>query len=160
MICVVRDESGTEYYGLLTDFLVERFFPEFMVNTIRADYSEKTRSDVLLLEYLNVLEEQLPTSKIAREEESNSRQRNQEEDKATTFQIIRLKHNFFFVSIFRPYVFNSQNIFLLLNDLLTIGTNKISSDLFESRSFLTVCRSVFKKNNDFIKLLILAFLKT
>ncbi len=58
MICVVRDESGTEYYGLLTDFLVERFFPEFMVNTIRADYSEKTRSDVLLLEYLNVLEEQ------------------------------------------------------------------------------------------------------
>jgi hypothetical protein len=58
IIVVVRDEAGTEYYGLLTDFLVEKFYPEYMINTIRANYSEKTRGDVLLFEYLDILEDQ------------------------------------------------------------------------------------------------------
>jgi hypothetical protein len=84
MISVLRDETGTEYYGLISDFIVERFYPEFMINTIRANYIEKTRSDVLLLEYLNVLEQQYAQTKSSTAKKTQKAKESPKEEKKTT----------------------------------------------------------------------------
>jgi hypothetical protein len=58
MIQVIRDDTGTEYYGLLSDFLMDKFYPEYMINVIRENFLDKTRNDLLLLEYLDILQDQ------------------------------------------------------------------------------------------------------
>ncbi len=58
MLVVLRDEKGNEYYGLLSDVLVQRIFPDFMVNNVRKNYKEKSKADPVLVEHLNILEEQ------------------------------------------------------------------------------------------------------
>jgi len=57
MIAVLRDPQGNEYYGLKSDILAQKFFPDYMVNVVRRNYKEKTKADVVLLEHLNILEE-------------------------------------------------------------------------------------------------------
>jgi hypothetical protein len=57
MIAVLRDPQGNEYYGLKSDVLAQRFFPEYMVNVVRQNYKEKSKADAMLLEHLEILEE-------------------------------------------------------------------------------------------------------
>ncbi|TXT53353.1 MAG: hypothetical protein BAJALOKI2v1_1020002 [Promethearchaeota archaeon] len=57
MIQVFQDKSNNEYYGLLTDFYLEKVFPKYLLNIISEEYKNKSKSDQVLLEYLNVLED-------------------------------------------------------------------------------------------------------
>lgn len=57
MIQVFQDEKGNEYYGLLSDFTIERVFPKYLLNIIKKQYFQKSKTDDVLLEYLNVLED-------------------------------------------------------------------------------------------------------
>ncbi len=55
MIQVFQDERGNEYYALLSDFYIEKFFPKYLLNVIRSEYAKKSKSNQVLIEYLNVL---------------------------------------------------------------------------------------------------------
>jgi len=65
LLVMLRDEKGNEYYGLRSDVMTQRIFPEFMVNTIRQNYKEKSKADAVLVEHLNILEEQYKTNKAS-----------------------------------------------------------------------------------------------
>ncbi|HMF33199.1 MAG TPA: hypothetical protein VKK79_17370 [Candidatus Lokiarchaeia archaeon] len=57
IICVLRDIIGTEYYALQSDIVVQKFFPEYMLNIVQQSAAEHTKADFVLLEHLNILEE-------------------------------------------------------------------------------------------------------
>jgi hypothetical protein len=57
MIQVFQDDKGNEYYGLLSDFTIERVFPKYLLNIIKKQYFQKSKTDDVLVEYLNVLED-------------------------------------------------------------------------------------------------------
>lgn len=57
MIIVLQDERGNEYYGLQSDIKILKMFPEWVLNTIRSQYTTKLKSDLVLQEYINVLKE-------------------------------------------------------------------------------------------------------
>jgi hypothetical protein len=57
MLTVMRDSKENEYYGLKTDVVVEKFLPQYMVDTVLQHYGTKARPNPVLLEYLNVLQE-------------------------------------------------------------------------------------------------------
>ena len=57
MIQVFQDENGIEHYALLTDFNVSLMFPKYLLNIIKTEYDSKSKSDQVLIEYLNVLED-------------------------------------------------------------------------------------------------------
>jgi hypothetical protein len=57
MIKVFKDENGVEYYTLLTDFHVNLIFPKYLVNVIKVLDDQKSKSDKVLIQYLNILEE-------------------------------------------------------------------------------------------------------
>jgi len=65
MIIVLTDDKGIEYFALKSDILVQKIFPEYLVNTIRRSYKEKSKAEAVLLEHLNVLEEVYRSSKRA-----------------------------------------------------------------------------------------------
>jgi hypothetical protein len=56
MIQVFQDERGNEYYALLADFYIKLIFPKYIVNTIKTEYEKKSKADLALIEYLNILE--------------------------------------------------------------------------------------------------------
>jgi hypothetical protein len=57
MIKVFKDENEIEYYTLLTDFTIDLLFPKYLINIIKTTYDQKSKSDKVLLQYLNLLEE-------------------------------------------------------------------------------------------------------
>jgi len=57
LIQVFQDARGNEYYGLITDFYLDKIFPEYMLNVIKSEYIQKTKPEKVLIEYLNVLED-------------------------------------------------------------------------------------------------------
>lgn len=69
MIQVFQDEKGNEYYGLLSDFNISLLFPEYMINTIKAEYDTKSKADQVLIEYLDVLEDAYINLKAPNEKE-------------------------------------------------------------------------------------------
>ncbi len=56
MIKVLQDKSGTEYYALQSDFYIKLVFPKYILEVIKQEYEQKSKSDKELIEYLNVLE--------------------------------------------------------------------------------------------------------
>jgi hypothetical protein len=56
MIQVFQDDKNNEYYALLSDFYVDKIFPKYLLNIIKAEYTKKSKADQVLLEYLTVLE--------------------------------------------------------------------------------------------------------
>ena len=56
MIQVFQDDKNNEYYALLSDFYIEKIFPKYLLNIIKAEYDKKSKADQVLLEYLTVLE--------------------------------------------------------------------------------------------------------
>ncbi|MFX1467453.1 MAG: hypothetical protein ACFFB8_02235, partial [Promethearchaeota archaeon] len=56
MIKVYKDDNGTEYYALVSDFYIDLIFPKYLLNVIKVAYEQKSKSNKELLEYLGVLE--------------------------------------------------------------------------------------------------------
>ncbi|MBY9007866.1 MAG: hypothetical protein KGD63_14080 [Candidatus Lokiarchaeota archaeon] len=57
MTHVFQDQHGNEYYTLLSDFVIERVFPKYLLNIIKKQYEQKSKADEVLVEYINVLED-------------------------------------------------------------------------------------------------------
>jgi len=57
MIKVFKDENGVEYYTLITDFYISAIFPKYILNVIEVINQQKSKSDKVLIQYLNILEE-------------------------------------------------------------------------------------------------------
>ena len=66
MIQVFQDDRQNEYYTLLTDFSLEKIFPKYLLNIIKKEYDQKSKSDQVLVEYLNVLEDTYMDIKAAK----------------------------------------------------------------------------------------------
>ncbi len=58
MISVLQDENGTEYYGLISDFYVDRIYPKYEVNQIRQHYEQRTKNPQALVKALELLKEE------------------------------------------------------------------------------------------------------
>ena len=54
---IFQDEQGNEYYTLLSDFHISLVYPRYILNTILQQYDVKSKSNGVLIEYLNVLED-------------------------------------------------------------------------------------------------------
>jgi len=63
LIKIFKDENGTEYYTLLTDFYIDIFFPKYLLNVIKRTHEQKSKADKVLLEYLSLLEDMYTISK-------------------------------------------------------------------------------------------------
>jgi hypothetical protein len=57
MIRIFKDDNNVEYYYLSTDIYVDIIFPKYLLNKIKLSYEQKSKSDKLLLKYLNILKE-------------------------------------------------------------------------------------------------------
>jgi hypothetical protein len=57
MIRVFQDDNGVEYYALLTDFYANFVFPKYQLNVIKVANEQKSKSDKVLIQYLNILED-------------------------------------------------------------------------------------------------------
>ena len=56
LVQVFQDAREVEYYALLSDFYIDLIFPKYLLNTIKNVHEQKSKSDIVLLEYLTVLE--------------------------------------------------------------------------------------------------------
>ncbi|MHA2184612.1 MAG: hypothetical protein ACXAAI_06375 [Promethearchaeota archaeon] len=68
MIHVFQDSKGNEYYTLLTDFYNSLIYPKYILNTILRQYEVKSKSNGVLIEYLNVLDDAYRPLKLNGEE--------------------------------------------------------------------------------------------
>ena len=57
IVHVFQSSEGIEYYALLSDFYITKIFPKYILQTIISEYGVKSKSDKVLIEYLNVLED-------------------------------------------------------------------------------------------------------
>ena len=57
IIHVFQSENGTEYYALLSDLHISLVYPRYMLSSILHQYDVKSKSEPVLIEYLNVLED-------------------------------------------------------------------------------------------------------
>jgi len=55
MIAVFQDTNGNEYYCLTSDFKIEPIYPEYLVDTIRKQYIEKSQNEQVMLVALDLL---------------------------------------------------------------------------------------------------------
>jgi len=67
MVHVFQDSKGNEYYALLTDFYNSLLYPKYMLNTIIQQYGVKSKSEGVLIEYLNVLDDNYRSTKLLTE---------------------------------------------------------------------------------------------
>ena len=56
VINVFQDKNRTEYYALISDFYIDRIYPKYLLAKIIQQYDVKSKSNEVLLEYLNVLQ--------------------------------------------------------------------------------------------------------
>ena len=65
MIAVFQDDSGTEYYCLITDFYISLYYPRYNLDTIRKQFLSKSQNPKALLKALDIMrEEYISISKI------------------------------------------------------------------------------------------------
>jgi hypothetical protein len=57
MIQTFTDADNNEYYALISDFYLNLGFPSYILETIRSAYNQKSKSNEVLIEYLNILED-------------------------------------------------------------------------------------------------------
>jgi len=57
IIQVFQDKQGIEYYALISDFYISKFFPKYLLRVKKASYDNKSKANQVLIEYLNVLED-------------------------------------------------------------------------------------------------------
>ncbi len=56
IVQVFQDARKVEYYALLSDFYLGLIFPKYLLNVIKKEHDQKSKSDQVLMEYLTVLE--------------------------------------------------------------------------------------------------------
>jgi hypothetical protein len=56
-LAVMQDPAGNEYFALKSDICIKKVFPEYILNTIRRDYNDKVKNEMVLLEHLTILED-------------------------------------------------------------------------------------------------------
>jgi hypothetical protein len=68
MIAVFQDEKGVEYYCLTSDFFVGRYFPQYALDIIRAQYRTSSQNPNALIKGLDLLKEEYYHSLKAKKE--------------------------------------------------------------------------------------------
>jgi hypothetical protein len=58
LINVFKDDNGIEYYCLISDFVIDRIFPRYALNTIREQYSHKVQNPNALIKALELFKEE------------------------------------------------------------------------------------------------------
>ena len=58
MIAVFQDESGTEYYCLITDFYISLYYPRYNLDTIRKQFLSKSQNPKALLKALDIMRDE------------------------------------------------------------------------------------------------------
>jgi len=58
MIAVFQDDSGTEYYCLITDFYISLYYPRYNLDTIRKQFLSKSQNPKALLKALDIMREE------------------------------------------------------------------------------------------------------
>ncbi|MHA1695580.1 MAG: hypothetical protein ACTSWR_12350 [Candidatus Helarchaeota archaeon] len=58
LIRILKDKQGNEYYFLKSDIRIEKFFPSYLIDTIRKSYNNQTIANHVLIEHLNILKEE------------------------------------------------------------------------------------------------------
>jgi hypothetical protein len=57
LINILENRQGTELYSLISDIHIALVYPRYILNTILQQYDVKSKSNGVLIEYLNVLED-------------------------------------------------------------------------------------------------------
>ncbi|MFX1379877.1 MAG: DUF2341 domain-containing protein [Promethearchaeota archaeon] len=57
LIAVFQDEMNNEYYALLSDFYIDLIFPKYLLQVIKTSYEQKSLTNKVLMEYLEILED-------------------------------------------------------------------------------------------------------
>ena len=65
MLSVFQDLQGSEYYTLLSDFYVSRYYPHFNIDNILRAYRDKTKNPDSLLKALDIMKDEFYAVKEA-----------------------------------------------------------------------------------------------
>lgn len=57
LLLIIKNKKDEEYYLLISDIRVQKYFPEYILNTIRLNYNQKTKPSQTLIEHLKLLRE-------------------------------------------------------------------------------------------------------
>ena len=57
LVKTFKDQNNIEYFALLSDFYIDLIFPKYILKIIKKSYEQKTKSNEVLIGYLNILEE-------------------------------------------------------------------------------------------------------
>ncbi len=74
MIQVLRDDRDNEYFALLSNFFIGLTFPKYILSVLKEEYEQKSKSNPVLLEYFNVLEDTYLDMKAREKEEKAARE--------------------------------------------------------------------------------------
>lgn len=80
MITVIQDSNETEYYGLLCDFNLTKYYPAYNIDTILKRYKEKSETIPVLLKALDIMREEY-LIQHAPEDKKEKKKREKEEAK-------------------------------------------------------------------------------
>jgi len=80
MITVIQDSNETEYYGLLCDFNLTKYYPAYNIDTILKRYKEKSETIPVLLKALDIMREEYMLQH-APEDKKEKKKREKEEAK-------------------------------------------------------------------------------
>ncbi|MCF2138625.1 MAG: hypothetical protein K9W44_01050 [Candidatus Lokiarchaeota archaeon] len=58
MIAVFQDDKGNEYYSLISDFFIQKYFPLHLLDTIRKQYRTKAQNANVLIKALDLMKEE------------------------------------------------------------------------------------------------------
>ncbi|MHA1777697.1 MAG: hypothetical protein DRO88_00805 [Promethearchaeia archaeon] len=58
MIAVFQDDKGNEYYCLVSDFYIEKFYPRYMLDVIRKQYRTRAQNPTALVKALDLMKDE------------------------------------------------------------------------------------------------------
>ncbi|MHA1941557.1 MAG: hypothetical protein ACW97P_07510, partial [Candidatus Hodarchaeales archaeon] len=57
MITIFQDKNEEQYYALISDFYLDIIFPKYILGAVKTAYEQKSKSNKVLISYLDVLED-------------------------------------------------------------------------------------------------------
>jgi len=58
MIAIFQDDKNNEYFCLICDFFIERYFPRFILDSVRNQYRDKIQNTGVLVKALDLMKEE------------------------------------------------------------------------------------------------------
>ncbi|MHA1356503.1 MAG: hypothetical protein ACTSRC_00150 [Candidatus Helarchaeota archaeon] len=55
LLRILKNKMGEEYYILKSDIRLQKYFPEYIINSIRNQYNQRTKPNAVLIEHLKLL---------------------------------------------------------------------------------------------------------